>query len=440
MKRVIPFVSTTVLQDLALGIVLIPLWYVLGIRFCVFHLLALLVLLKTVLRLRAAREKFTFPPEACFLSAYILLYGLSLALNAGGMPTARAIASLNNLSFWVMGLALLLSLANAFPGGDVRGLLQAFRFFGLVSALFALFSLAFWLAVREYPSAQSLLLRILPDRVAAVVLDRAPLLQASLDLGFVRPDKLFGREFPKPVGFDVYSSTLGLTMIFLILGTLACYRVMKKKKGLAVVLILEGLAFLFSLSRIAWAALPAALLFIYLGRGKKKTLKIVAGATAGLLAASVLIIPQKWIGAAAAFRKGSTINRIALYKTALHQTLDKPVLGHGYKPRVEDFPLPIGSHSMVVGVLYKTGILGFLVFGGFWLSVFLRWWRRRPRAPAEGTPEILWFTAGAGFLSLLVWMLAEDLDAPPVAAFLAFIVVGLVVALERMKSTPPESR
>jgi len=38
----------------------------------------------------------------------------------------------------------------------------------------------------------------------------------------------------------------------------------------------------------------------------------------------------------------------------------------------------------------------------------------------------------------IFWMLTEDLDAPPIAAFLFFIMVGLALSLEKLKTSPEE--
>ena len=441
MKRPIPFVSTSVLQDLALGVVLIPLWYVLGIRLFIFHLLALLVFIKTILRRHADREKPSLPAENIFLLAFILVYGLSFLLNSKDMPLVRALASLNNLSFWVMGFCLIFAVYHAFPREDGRRLLRAFRIFGLISSLFVIFSLSSWILSHKYWKAESLLLMLAPERAVTVIQSSgATLLQSSLTLRFVRKDKLFGHEFPRPNGFDIYSNSLGVTMIYLLMMTLAYHRILKKRKGLAVFLALEGLAFLLSLSRIAMLAFPAAAVFVILGRKKIPHLKIVGGLAAALLIVLVLVSPQKMIRAASEFRKDSTASRVELYKITLSEALKKPVLGHGFKPQTEDFIMPIGSHSTYIGVLYRTGFLGFLIFGAFWLAVLRTWWRQRPRLAVNETLRHLWTFGGVAFLSGLIWMFAEDLDAQPVASFLFFIIIGLILSLEKVGKSAGDLR
>lgn len=437
MKHPVPFVSTSVLQDLALGVVLIPLWYVLGIRLFIFHVLALLVFIKTILRGRAGRGKPSLPVENYLLLTFILVYGLSFLLNAKNMPTVRALASLNNLSFWLMGFCVIFAVSHAFPREDGLRLLRAFRTFGLVCGLFVIFSLSSWILGYKYWKAKSLLLMLAPEKtVTAVQSSGATLLQASLYLRFVKKDKLFGREFPRVNGFDIYPNSLGVTMILLLMMTLAHDRILKRKrKGTAAVLALEGLAFLLSLSRIAMLALPVAALIVFLTRGRALHLKMIGGVTAALVIVLILISPQKLVRAASDFRKGSTVSRTEIYRFTLSEVLKKPVLGHGFKPRPEDVPIPVGSHSTYIGVLYRTGFLGWIVFGAFWLAVLRRWWRQRPRLAFDETLRHVWTFGGVALLSGLIWMIAEDLDAQPVVSFLFFIVVGVILSLERIGKT-----
>jgi O-antigen ligase len=164
---------------------------------------------------------------------------------------------------------------------------------------------------------------------------------------------------------------------------------------------------------------------------KAPRLKIVGGLAAALLAVLVFVSPQKIIRVASQFRKGSTISRGVLYRITLAEAVKKPVLGHGFKPRVEDSPLPVGSHSTYIGVLYKTGFLGLLILGAFWLAVLRTWWRQRPRWPANETLRHLWTFGGVALLAGLIWMFAEDLDAQPIASYLYFILIGLIISLEK---------
>ena len=122
----------------------------------------------------------------------------------------------------------------------------------------------------------------------------------------------------------------------------------------------------------------------------------------------------------------------------LTQSLKKPILGHGHKPQPEGIPTPIGSHSTYLGVYYKTGFLGFLAFILFWINVLRRWWKQRTALAEHKFLFPLWFYGGLALWGGLFWMISEDLDAPPIVAFLYFITVGLVISLNKKEEISKE--
>ena len=64
-------------------------------------------------------------------------------------------------------------------------------------------------------------------------------------------------------------------------------------------------------------------------------------------------------------RSGSNNTRFSLYQYSVQKMLDKsPLFGCGIKETIPQFGehIPLGSHSTYLGVLYKTGIVGFVIF------------------------------------------------------------------------------
>jgi O-antigen ligase len=261
-------------------------------------------------------------------------------------------------------------------------------------------------------------------------------------MNVVGGDKLFGYPFPRSPGFNIYGTALGITMVLMVAMTLAYFRAKKTKKGLFLILSLEIIGLLLSLSRITIIGFLVALVLVYVVvnfREKKKLLiKIIPVILVLVVVLLIIIPPQKIIDAFADFRGGSTLWRAKLYNLTLDQAFEKPVFGHGYKPRPEDFPVPIGSHSSFLGVFYKTGFLGLIVFCGFWVGVLWRWWKQKRFVHRDDVLGPIWYYSGVALVAGLIWMLTEDLDAPPVAAFLFFIVVGVIFALDRLKRTKGE--
>jgi O-antigen ligase len=59
---------------------------------------------------------------------------------------------------------------------------------------------------------------------------------------------------------------------------------------------------------------------------------------------------------------GSFTDRSAVYVYTLQGALERPLLGWGTERDIPNFPYPAGSHSHYLGILYKQGFIGFLVF------------------------------------------------------------------------------
>lgn len=70
-------------------------------------------------------------------------------------------------------------------------------------------------------------------------------------------------------------------------------------------------------------------------------------------------------------RSGSNNTRFALYQFSLKKAFtESPLIGCGIKSTIPQFGanVPVGSHSTYIGVIYKTGILGFVTFSYFIFS------------------------------------------------------------------------
>lgn len=432
-KRKTPFLTTSVGQDLILTILLIPLWWILGVRFFVFHLIAFWIFLRVVFKKYKEKDRLAFPAEAMFCTAFIILYFLSLLINLKNIPSPRVLASLNNLSFWVMGLLVILAVHNSLSRENMLSLLKAFSAFGLLSSLFVATAYIVWFITHKYIHIKSALYYLLPERMITLIMEKAPLVKYSILPTLIGWDKLFRRDFPRTPAFNLYGTALGATMVFLIAMTLAYYTMTKRRRLLIVVLVLEFGALIMSLSRMSVMALIlSALIVTSITRLNKPSSRIVlAVVLIGIILVLILFPPQRIVRTFSDFRKGSTVWRAHLYRTTLSQSLKKPILGHGYKPRTEGTPVPIGSHSTYLGVIYKTGFLGFAAFLLFWLAVLRRWWLGRRQAQEDSFLHPLWFYTGIALFGGFFWMITEDLDAPPAVAFIYFILIGLICTFSR---------
>lgn len=444
--RYIPFITTSVAEDLCLAILLIPLWWILGIKFFIFHFIALFVLIKLLVEKKRQSEKIRFSTEISILLAFVSLYFFSLLINFKNIPIWRLFASLNNLSLWVMGLLIIFIMYNSITKKDVPPLLRTFRNFGIISSIFAISTLILSIILHKFLRVKTLLFMLLPEQYTEAIRNNALILKSSLHPSIIVPTGFFKiKRIPRPEGFNVYATALAGTMLLLIAMTLAYYKIKNKKRktGFVVVLILEFLTLFISMSRNPILGIFLALFIVYVITNIRESLslKILSLALIIIIAFLIFFPHNKVTNTFIGIRKISTLWRFDLYKTTFLEATKKPFFGYGFKPRrMEDspVPLPVASHSMYFGILYKTGFLGLIAFFLFWISVLRRWAVQMNPLREDRVLKYVWFYSGVALIGGLLWMVTEDLDAPPIVAFLYFIIIGLIVSLNRLKKSPAE--
>ncbi|MGF1480894.1 MAG: O-antigen ligase family protein [Cyanophyceae cyanobacterium] len=101
------------------------------------------------------------------------------------------------------------------------------------------------------------------------------------------------------------------------------------------------------------------------------------------------------------YRADSTGERMAIYTQTLEQIPEKPIFGHvttgdsvrSYGTDMKQARVSLGTHSFVLGLLYKRGTIGTGLFFAYWLGLFSWLYKSRSGRPLSC------------FLSLLLWSL-----------------------------------
>jgi len=425
-----------------MAILLIPVWWFLGIRFFIFHLTALLITIKLFSQKRKNSQKILFPSELYMLSGFILIYILSLLINSPHIPIWRFFASLNNLSFWVMGILLIFTVYNSTSKEDIEKLLKPLRNFALITSAFVLPVFTYAIIANKYISIPSLLKNLLPKNLLQLINIQAPLLYTHISLTIIGKSRLFHiNPIQRAKGFNLWGTTFSGTMCLLIAMTLAYYWNKKKKKELAFILSLEFFAIFTAISRnFIWLFLSLAvvLLIVYL----KKSLLLKLGPYVLIfLFLFFLLIPLNQVkNTLINVRKQSFQWRLELYKITFNGAIEKPILGHGYKPHPQKYPTTIASHSTYLGVLYKTGFVGLFFFLLFWIAVLRKWWSQKILFKENKSGYPLWFFSGVAFIYGLLWMIGEDLDVPPILAFIYFLIVGITLSLSKLQESTSQKK
>lgn len=437
----IPFVNTSVAEDICFTLLLVPLWWYIGINFIVFHFLSVFLFIKTVVKIRRASERLQPPKEILFLSAYIFIYILSILINLKDIPVWRLLASLNNLSYWVMGVIILFVVYNSIKLEDITKYLRTFKNFGIITAVFVISIFSGALISLKYMNIETLIYQLLPRETIELIKTHAPLLRSHLIPHLLIKSDFFSiPDVPRPNGFNLWATTLSGTMILLIVMTLAFYKNRKRRIESVVVLGVEFITLFVTLSRNILCLFISLIIICLLTQSRKKMLLNVTTLVLVVVVLFTLLIPpDELVNSLKSVRKYSTQSRFELYELAFSNIKQKPILGYGYKPRLEELSYyPIGSHSTYIGILHKTGLLGLVVFFLFWGSVLRKWWIQRRIQNEVDDFRTVWFFTGVAMVSGLLWMVGEDLDTSPIFSFIYFVIIGIIISLRKCKKTEPQ--
>lgn len=131
---------------------------------------------------------------------------------------------------------------------------------------------------------------------------------------------------------------------------------------------------------------------------------------------------------------GSANDRLEIYRATLVGFAERPVFGWGTErdAKSPDGPrYPLGSHSTYLGTLYKHGTVGFALLLGLWLALL---WDTR-RRPLHTPPQRDLLTLGRWSIVVVVIVsAATSLDLDATLMIVVWTVFALLIAVGR---TPP---
>lgn len=196
----------------------------------------------------------------------------------------------------------------------------------------------------------------------------------SISLATLSPDEtIFGLEIPRLILFFPWALILGFAGIGIFFMTI--HEPNRWWKTIGIVGALT--AIIGSLGRISVAAFIMSL-FFYLWMKSKSAYKwLMVSAFSVLIMLTVLLagtdpfeIMSDFSDSLLRSRPYSTDVRMLLNEETWKGILESPIIGKGWQGEriFENVPMPIGSHSTVLGTLYTGGIL---TFGAFCLAMVI---------------------------------------------------------------------
>jgi len=232
--------------------------------------------------------------------------------------------------------------------------------------------------------------------------------------------------------FNYYNSLAAYLVVSLSLIVVLTYALNERMKVLAAwfLLILSGVAFLFTFSRGGWVGFFFALLLILIMLPKARNIFLFLA----LLLALILVIPQTRERFIFIFKPGGDANRFINWQIAFNMIKERPFLGKGIGLFMDYFPHNMSwvilgyAHNCFLQIWAETGVfsllsfLGFLIaFFGKGLKVFLR------------TKDFLILGLLAGLFGFTVHSFFDTHFYSLQLAYLFWSMAGILASLIRIK-------
>lgn len=438
-RLVNPFIDTKPLTDVRLAILLLPIWWVLGVEQFIWPIIFGIATIKTIY-LRDMRLVVTQPLRwfGLFLIA-VLISGFFIE------ESMRYITFARNFGAFMSGFLVFLIITNC-----ARSLCSIDKTLDAILIVMILAGVAGLLGILDIwqPSIQSLTGRLLPNSIVATSYGQVIAYRQLGQYGWFTGLGQYFRLSSFFLYSNQYSIAIVYTLPFLFMRLGQSREIKKVLVGLAIMLLSINL--IYTTGRISVLALLfGALYFALFHSIYRRTIRALVGFGLSLVILAVLLLSIVEAGSttseaglieqtetaveALVFARGSGSyeDRLGLYKATLTGFLQRPIFGWGTERDIEGLPLPAGSHSEYLAALYRQGLVGIITLTGMLISAWIA--TRPPRGTAARTREGMilrygrWFFVGA--------IVNSTMNNPAVdttAHVFMWAIIGLLVSTTRL--------
>lgn len=434
-RLTLPFLDTGPLTDVWLALLLLPLWWVLGVEQFVWPVLFGIAAIKVVyLQQMRVRVNATLQWFALFL-VIVLISALFVD------ETMRMLTFIRNLGAFMASFLLLLVIANRVHSQEsVERLLNAALIVMMITGVLGILAMSgIW-----RPSFQSLAGQLMPGSIAATSYGKVIASRALGQLNWFTGLGLYYRLRTFFMFSNHYSSALVYVLPFFFLKFSQVRGWKKPVVALGILILLVNLV--YTTGRVAALSLIAgAIYYAVFHSPYRRSLRVLL--TAGLTLAALAILstllleltvaePGQGLAGRAlasleaftfARGEGSFISRFGVYEASLSGFLERPVFGWGTERDVVGLDIPAGSHSEYIAVLYRQGTFGIIAYVGLLAAAW------RATRPPGGTEALSrqgsflrygrWFFVGA-----LINNIMNDPSVDTTTYVLMWLMIGLLIA------------
>lgn len=427
MNLKIPYLTTTIEDDVITTLYLVPLWWLLGFNVIIYHAVTFLLFLKMLIISRS--KPIGVPKVAAPLLFLIFIYGVSILVNYPQNEFKRTVLSFYSYSFWLMGFLLIVISYNFFNMNTVYRFVPPLRFNIAVIGILTVASVFLWILGYkniEYPSPVNQLL----GGLFPAVLDMS-YLNSLTTVRFVSTDLVANIPLPRT---RVAASFFNALAIFLVLSIpFALYSGKKGELAKQAFMVSLGIiSILFTLSRTAVLSFVVAICVVLVMN--RKHLLFIALLIIFSIAFSFPLFHSifEWVNE---LRGGSSSLRFSLYSGSIDMVLrENPLIGFGVLPLADWTPLAVGSHSTYLSLFVRAGVVGVFFFTLFQFNILKIWFYGVRYSALPETRKIFNYI-GISIIALSLFSLTEDIDASPPVTYLYFLLIGMMTVILKADSS-----
>lgn len=424
----IPFIDTTPLWDLHWLLCLFPIWWLLGAEQIVWMAGSFWVTLKLLIR-QHGRIKLPLPVRLLLLFLLVILISGFFIVEP-----VRWITFGRNLGTYLTGLLVTVVVTNCVRSWrDVQYLLKA-MFIAIGFSTFASLSgaLNLW-----RPQFLSLMGHMLPQWVLATDYGRQ---LAYRTIG--QPGWFIGLEnYYRLNGFFLFATFHASALVYTLplLWFAAKWARSWRRWLLWGYIGVTCVVLFFTTARIPILSLFVGGLYFALFASRQRRLHQILGALAAMalfmlmsfvfLAEDIvrrplLVEPVTDVAATFWYARGtgSPTSRLYVYESTLLGVAERPFFGWGTERHLAGSRLPAGSHNEYLAILYRQGIIGFIVYLNLLGAL---WWYTRP-LPYTNSPVNDFLRYGRWFF---VVFLVNHISIVPVTDTTLFLILWFNLAL-----------
>jgi hypothetical protein len=366
------------------------------------------VLISVIFWITRLRTKIYIPHASYFLFALLCTYPIPIIIHYKLELLIRFIGSLNHFSLLFCGTIFFLLASNLNKKISVNYVYKGFIVLCWYHVSMVIIGTIFWI-IDNPLTIQSLLLHLYDFGFSKQLVRQ---MQWSL----FSESYIFSMEFVRISGLEqvnIASGYVSYLLLILVAGIDLDY---PRRIHKILILLLFYSAFI-SLGRIPLVLSLFIVIGYFLLKFLSKKVSLIVLVSICLLIAVVffpILLEQ---------RPGSAMARMEIYERTIEWWRGNEIIGIGYKPRVDDLAYPIGSHSQILGLLLRAGLIGAFLFLCFHLISCFKWFKT---SLLKGMSTKGYFLLGLGACLSTAMLFFHDVDAYPFVTLFYFSIIGLI--------------